>query len=232
MKADGTVKKEIKTVLKTLIIFIIYATYSADISKILPFDNEIITMLFSDMFFLILIILLYNQNLKNSINKFQTNYSWKQKIWIVLKFVMLIFIFNIIMGALTELIFPNAAKGKDENALSISNLFQMSSFYTLFKTLIFTTIAEELLFKESIHECIDNKIMFILISSSIYAAFNIIYSDLSMNYIWMDFIQYFLFSCILSYVYIKQDNNILFVILIKFLYNLIPTILLMLGVFS
>jgi len=126
---------------------------------------------------------------------------------------------------------PVISNTTDENSNAIDNLFGISTIYTLFKTLVFATIAEELLFKKSIHECISNKIIFIIVSGLIYSTLNIVFSILTFEFLFIDFLPYFLFSTVLSIAYLNNDNNIIVVILIKFFYNLIPTILLLMGAF-
>ena len=70
--------------------------------------------------------------------------------------------------------------------------------------------------------------IYMLISSFIYAVMNVIYGDLTNTFLWLDFVQYFLFYIILSMAYVKYDYNIFVPISIKFIYNLFQTILLVL----
>ena len=140
---------------------------------------------------------------------------------------LIIFGINIIMGILTELFYSNIAAGVDENAMAVTQLFDASFMYSLFKTLIFAPIAEELLFKEAIRDVVKNNIAFILISSSIYTAMNFMYA--STDILLLDLIKYFMFSVILSLAYIKNNDNIVVVIFIKFFYNLLLTLLLIIN---
>ena len=57
---------------------------------------------------------------------------------------------------------------------------------------------------------------------------NIIYGNLDNGFLWLDFIQFFSFSLVLSTAYVRCNNNIFMVIFIKLIYNLFPTILLIL----
>lgn len=228
------IKDKKKTLLKTLIIFIIYMFYTNIISFIFTkvgFNDTVSTMFISDLIFFFIIVCLYQDNLKKDFKSFINNYNFKQKIWVILKYVVLIFALNMVLGFLTELFIPGLENIKDQNSLSISSLLGVSTFYTLFKTLIFATIAEELLFRESMHECIDNKVAFIIISAIIYATINIFFTNFNSSYVWIDFLAYFLTYMLLSSAYLRNNDNIVVVILIKFFYNLIPTILLLMGAF-
>ena len=227
-----------KTLLKTILIFIIYIFYTNIATKIFSIfgiTNDITIMFSADILFLIIIVSIYFKKLKQDFIDFNKNYDLKQKIWIIIKYVVLIFIINFLMGIITQILIPSEAFKTDANANQIGNLFELSTFYTLFKTLIFASFAEELLFRESIHEVVKNKRAFVIISATIYTAVNIIYNINGNGYIWIDFIAYLLDYLILSYAYLKNNNNIFIIILIKLFFNIIPTLLLILqtvGVFK
>ena len=215
--------------LKTIIIFVCYMFYSVIFDRIFSLfglNNTIISMIIADIIFFIGIIYVYKDRLKNEFNYFKSKYSFKDKIWTIIKWVLIIFGINIIMGILTELFYSNIAAGVDENAMAVTQLFDASFMYSLFKTLIFAPIAEELLFKEAIRDVVKNNIAFILISSSIYTAMNFMYAS---SIQCLDLLGYFLFSLILSLAYIKNNDNIVVVIFIKFFYNLLPTLLLIIN---
>ena len=130
-------------------------------------------------------------------------------------------------GKIIDLLFKGVSV-TDAKTDSLYTLSNSSLLYAMFKTLIFAVIAEELLFKKSIRDLITNNILFIMISSSIYAFMNIAYTELSFIS-FITFIRCFIFSGILSYIYIKNDDNIFIVMLVKFFYNLIPLLLLLFG---
>lgn len=227
-----------KTLLKTILIFILYIFYTNIATKIFSIfgiTNDITIMFSADILFLIIIVSIYFKKLKQDFIDFKKNYTLKQKIWIIIKYVILIFIINFLMGIITQIFIPTEAIKTDANSNQIGNLFELSTFYTLFKTLIFASFAEELLFRESIYEVVKNKRAFVIISATIYTAVNIIYNINGNGYIWIDFIAYLLDYLILSYAYLKNNNNIFIIILIKLFYNIIPTLLLILqtvGVFQ
>lgn len=215
--------------LKTIIIFVCYMFYSVIFDRIFSLfglNNTIISMIIADIIFFIGIIYVYKDRLKNEFNYFRSKYSFKDKIWTIIKWVLIILSINILMGILTELFYSNIAAGVDENAMAVTQLFDASFMYSLFKTLIFAPIAEELLFKEAIRDVFKNNIAFILISSSIYTAMNFMYAS---SIQCLDLLGYFLFSLILSLAYIKNNDNIVVVIFIKFFYNLLPTLLLIIN---
>ena len=139
------------------------------------------------------------------------------------RFIIILFVFNIMMGALTELLAPNAEL--DSNTEALHSLSNISIFYTLFKTMVFGTIAEELLFREAVHDVVKNKWLFILISSIIYTLINFAWTGFTGDTVGIDILVCFLPALIFSYAYYKNNSNIFILILIKFVYNIIPVTL-------
>lgn len=218
--------------IRTVIMFIYYMFSSVIFNKIFSLfglDNTIISIIIADVIFFIAIVTIYKEKLKADFNKFKSEYSTKNKIWAIIKWILIILTVNILMGILTEIFYPELADGIDQNTSAVAQLFDVSFLYSLFKTLIFAPIAEELLFKESIRNVIKNDIAFIVISSSIYTAMNFIYSS-SVQY--LDLLGYFTFSSILSLAYIRNNNNIVIVMFIKLFYNIIPTLMLIITMIA
>lgn len=225
--------KNWNSIIKIVITFILYLSYTTlfdKMFKICGINTNVLTMFISDLIFLITIILLYRKNIKEDFKIFNKEYPIKKKILIIGLGVLILFLVNMLMGAITQIFIPTISTGNDENTSAIIDLFSASYIYTLFKTLLFAPIAEELLFKEGIRDVVKNNILFVLISSAIYTTMNFIYSSMGTPYMIIDIIGYFLFSAILSVIYLKNDDNIILVMFIKFFYNIIPTVLLLLSV--
>lgn len=226
-------KNNINVLLKTIIVFIVYLFYTKFISaffNMIGLTDSIMQMFIADLLFLIGIILVYKDSIKQGFLDFKNNYKTSKKITVVLKWTVIIFVVNMLMGMLTELFFPNAVAGGDDNANAIYSLFDISSIYTIFKTMIFAVIAEELVFKKTIRDVFKNNILFVIISGLIYVMMNFAYTDLTQSYIWMDMLGYFMFAVITSIAYIKNNDNIFIVMMIKFLYNLLPLTIMILGI--
>lgn len=227
-------KKNInEKLIKTLIVFICYFLYSNVISVILTtlkITNTTIVSFIANFLFLIGIVLAYKDNLKEDFENLKKNYKPSKIIKTVIIWVIIILALNILMGALTELLFPNMAV--DDNTDAMSTMFKTSVLYSLFKTMVFAVIAEELLFRESISDVIKDKYLFIIISSIVYTILNFIFVGFDSTTIIMDMISYFVPALILSTAYVKNDNNIIILMLIKFVYNLIPTIIYLLQLYN
>lgn len=217
--------------LKTIIIYLIYFSYTGVINTFLQFvgiTNNITVLFISDLLFLLGIVFYYRRAIQKGILSFQKDYSLKEKFKVIVKWFLILTIMNIIYGAIvTVLLSPTTPL--DENTKSLRTIADISSMYAIFKTLIFASIAEELLFKKAIHDIIENDRVFCIVSSIIYATVNIMYVHFTIFTI-VDFIQCFIFSVLLSYCYIKNKDNIFLIMMIKFVYALFPLALMLLGV--
>lgn len=219
--------------IKTLLVFISYLLYSNVISVVFStfkITNTTMLSFLADLIFLICIIFVYKDNLKNDFENLKKDYKISKIIKTVIIWVVIIFIFNILMGAITEVIYPNAAA--DDNTNAIISLLNTATFYSIFKTMIFAVVAEELLYRESISDVVKNKYLFVVISSIVYTLLNFIFVGFESKIIVMDMLSYLVPAIILSFAYVKNNNNIIILMLIKFFYNLIPLIILLSGLYK
>lgn len=219
--------------IKTLLVFISYLLYSNVISVVLStfkITNATMLSFLADLIFLICIVFAYRDNLKKDFENLKKDYKISSIIKTIIIWVVIIFVFNILMGAITEMIYPNMAT--DDNTNAMSTLFKTSMSYSLFKTMIFAVVAEELLYRESISDVVKNKYIFIVISSIIYTIMNFIFVGFESDIIVMDILSYFLPALLFSTAYVKNNNNIIILMLIKFTYNLIPTIIYLLQLYN
>ncbi len=219
--------------IKTLLVFICYFLYSNITSIILStfkVTNTTLVSFVADILFLIGIVFAYRNNLKSDLETLKKDYSIVKIAKTVVAWVVIIFIFNILMGALTEALFPNLAV--DDNTNAITSLSNISTSYTIFKTMIFAVIAEELLFRESISDVVKNKYIFIVLTAIIYTLLNFIFVGFDSKIIVMDILSYFLPALLFSAAYVKNKNNVIILMLIKFFYNLIPLIILLFELYN
>lgn len=230
---DDNYKFDGMKLIKTLIVFMCYLLYSNVISTILTTfkitSNTLISFI-ADFLFLVGIVIAYKDNLKKDWDTLKNNYSVSKIIKTVLLWVLIIFVFNIVTSGLTELLFPDMTFDNNTNALFTT--FETSLPYFLFKTMIFAVIAEELLLRESIADVISNKYIFIIVSALIYTLLNFIFVGFKSQVIIVDILLYLLPALIFSTAYVKNKNNIIILMLIKFTYNIIPTIIYLIKLYN
>lgn len=215
-------RENLKNLTKVFVIFMIYLIYNGvfhALFELLNIQNSIITMFAGDVCFLVFMIVLYLKKIKQSFHDLKKEIG-KNFIRIVIG-VAVLFIVNMLVGIIGELLF-STADVVDDNTQSIYTLSQISFIYTVFKTMIFGVIAEELLFKQSLREVMPNNVLFVISCSLLYAVMNVIYGDLSSPYLLSDALSYFAVSAALACTYVKNNDNIALVMFVKFFYNLIP----------
>ncbi len=193
--------------------FIIYMVFSK-----IGINNSILMIFIADLIFLFISVLLYKKDLMIDFYKLKKNYNIKKIIKIIIKNLILIFCINIIISFIASFF-----TGDIEELNSIQNLVNESIPYLIFKSLIFSPIAETILFQKSIKSITNSKVLYMLSSTLIFVLMNIAYMDFSSCFFIFDIIGYFSMALVFSYMYIKNDN-IFPIMITKFLYNIIPLV--------
>jgi len=218
-----------KTLIQAVAVYLIYFLYTYFASYLSQaVTNSTLVWLGMDLLFFLFIVLLYRDKLKDDFNDIKKDYNVKKVLKLVfLGFLGIIFM-NLVLSLISSLIFPNVSL--DQNSESINSLATLSLFYTIFKTMIFSVVAEELLFRETLNKCINNDILLVLCSSLIYTVMNFIFTIGNISI--MQVLVYFLPDLVFGFIYIKTKRNILPVMFVKFVYNLIPLAMLLMGLNS
>ena len=218
-----------KEYIKTLSVFLIFIFYNIVFNYIFEFvgiRNSITKAFISDILVFGIILVIYRSVMKNNLIQYKKNYDFKSSIKIIIKTLLIMVICNIAISFLSYFVL-----GDEINELNaIQSLVNQSIPYLIFKSLFFSSIVETLVFQYSIKQIINNKFIYIIISSLIFMLMNLIYLDFNSRYLVFDLLSYFIMSLIFALTYIKTDN-IYFIIIIKILYNIIPLIanIIMLG---
>lgn len=216
--------------IKMFLVFFVYFFYTMYAGSVLAgigVNDTVVANFIADVIFMLFVIYMYSHNLKGDIKKFK-NYSWKKILKTIVLWVVIIFAFNILYGMLLDFIAPGF-ENTDANTAAVYNLYSVSGWYTIFKTMIFGTLAEEILYRESIRDNVKNNFLFVLLSASIYTFMYVIFSGMVEGFELVSILAYFLPGIFFSIAYIRNDNNILLLSLVKFCYNLIPLTVLLLG---
>ena len=160
--------------IKTLLIFIGYVFFTnilGLILKLVGINNNVTTMFISDLIYTLIVIKSYKSDLQKEFKEYKKQ---KSKLKNILIWVLILFGTNILFSLILKLMIPQL-NSLDNNSESLVQLFEISTIYTFFKTLLYAPVIEELVFKKSIRDIINNDIAFVLISSSIYTIMNFIY---------------------------------------------------------
>lgn len=220
-------KKLNNSMIRAVVLYLVYFLYTVVASSLvsaLNVANTAYVMMPADILFAVFAVFMYRKGLKECVQKLK-----KKKVLKIIGSVVIgvvaIFALNIIMGAVTDIFFPEYAV--DSNTGAMLDLLKQSPIYAFFKVLIFAPVAEEILFRESISSCVKNNVLFIFLSAIIYTGMNFVFSTDALTF--LDLLIYFLPAVLFSFLYVKNDRNIIVIMLIKFIMNLIPFAVLLLG---
>ena len=215
------------SMIRAVVLYLVYFLYTVVASSLvsaLNVANTAYVMMPADILFAVFAVFMYRKGLKECVQKLK-----KKKVLKIIGSVVIgvvaIFALNIIMGAVTDIFFPEYAV--DSNTGAMLDLLKQSPVYAFFKVLIFAPVAEEILFRESISSCVKNKVLFIFLSAIIYTGMNFVFSTDALTF--LDLLIYFLPAVLFSFLYVKNDRNIIVIMIIKFIMNLIPFAVLLLG---
>lgn len=207
-------------------LYFLYTMYAGSIFRAIGCTDTIFAGFIGDIIFAVIIIYIYRKNLKSDFKRLKKE-SLKKTLWTIFKWVIIIFMFVIFCGFITDLIIPEHVN--DANTSAVYDLYSVSTWYTIFKTMIFGTLVEEILYRESVRDCIKNNFMFIIVSSVIYTFLNTVFVGFTEGFVLSSMLIYFLPAIFWSIAYLRNNDNILLLSLIKFTYNLIPLTILLLG---
>jgi len=199
--------------------FLNSVTNLLDLSKIL----NLYISLFVNFIFLFIIIYIY----KNTLNKYYKNFgkNYKKHIFSSLKiFVGGLFIFFVLNAMLYNFGVPYS-----NNTSSMIEIFKKIPVLFVLNTLFYYPIIEELVFKMSFKEIFKNKWSFVIFTGVFNALFQIVFSLTNITDL-LYILPYSIFFCSLSYIYYKTDN-IIYPILLRMCYNLIPCIIYIIDLF-
>ena len=185
-------------------------------------DNIISTIAFFNSLLLIaLLIKIYYKDIKNNLNKYfkhnlKTNFKNSISYWLVGLTIM--YISNNIISIITN--------GKlAENEEAIRNLIDTSPLYMAFSVMIYAPITEEIIFRKSIRDFINNKWIYVLVSGFIFGGLHAISSITNMISL-LYLIPYCSLGIIFGLLYYKT-NNIFSTIIAHAIHNTIAFILYM-----
>ncbi len=217
-----------KTLLKTVSVYLVYFLYSYLLGLFGLTDN-LWACLIADSLFLIFIVAMYLKGLQKDWEEIKKEYSLKRMLKVILFVVLGSIAINVILSLLAMIFFPESTA--DQNTMSMQNMATVSIVYTVFKAMIFGGIAEEILFRESLSDCISNDVLLICISSIIYTGMNFVFTNVQFSI--DQLLAYFLPALFFSLMYVKNNRNIVVIMIAKAVFNLIPltfTIMSIMGV--
>ena len=202
------IEKKVLYTLKTLGLILLLITFSYiplivfNINlKELSYNSKIIYSLICDLLLLIIFILIYKKDIikdfKNYFNKnIKKNLKLSLKYWLLGLCIMI---------ASNVLISTIISDGIPQNEEIVRQLINKAPLFMIFELIIFAPITEEIIFRRSIKDIINNKNIYILVSGLFFGFMHIVkYIKAPIDIIYI--IPYAALGIIFAKLYKKTDN--------------------------
>lgn len=222
------IQEKTKSLIKTILLFTLFFTISAipillfkiDVNTFTNMDRVVYSLL-CDFTFLFIIGLCYYKTLKKDFKPFFKNFS--KNIETSLKYYLVGLAVMIVSNILINVLFKS---GISTNEDTVRTYIQTSPFLMFLSISIYAPFAEELLFRKSIREVINNKWLYILASGLIFGYLHIMSTPGLIKFLYL--IPYSSLGIAFAYTYYKT-NNIYQTIVMHQIHNTITLILLLIG---
>lgn len=173
--------------------------------------------------FLFIIILIYKKTFQNYINKLNKNF--KKNLFNSIKIFLIGLGIYILFNTVYEIIgIPSLS-----NHNSMLSMFKKVPIMFILNTLFYYPVIEEIVFKMTLKDIIKNKWIFVIFTGLFITFFQVVFSINTTTDL-LDILPNIALACSLSYIYYETDN-IVYPILIRMCYNLIPCIIYIVDLF-
>lgn len=218
-------KQRINNLTRTLIVILSYFIYTKFLFTIFetfnignPYNNWLFGFA-SDIIYFGFVFFLYRRTFFADVKDLEKGF--RKKFLLGIKWLVIAFVLQTIVAIIIQPFLPRIT-GND------AAIMDLPLIYMIFKTMVFSIIVEELVFKKSIRDVISSDKVFIVISSLFYGLMNVAYTELGSTIELLNILPYIVSSAIMGILYVKT-NNIVLVMLVKFTYNLLPLTAALLG---
>ena len=208
MKTNETYRKAIKTII-TVTLYFVWPSLIKFILNLFNLQTNGILQFISNIILLVIIMLIYLKDLKNSLNKL----SFKKMSYLFISLVIVQVLTNLISVLILGV--DNHIK---YNGLLPTTLEKWPALMGITIALIYPTL-ETLVFSKSLKDIINNKWIFIVSSSLFFWLVNLYAFDFKAISV-IATLSCFTTSIVINYFYYKEDN-ISSIIIVKMIYNLI-----------
>lgn len=219
-------------IFKNLMIFLMYFIYEIIVALIVNIFNinvsgfsnigKNIYMISIDLIYILFIAFVYRKEIILNLKDFKKNgiKYIKKYISIYILGLIAMSISNIILYEITNIEISN-------NEQLVRDYIKLLPIYMTFSCVIYAPIVEEITFRKTFRNIIDNKYIFILVSGIMFGLVHITGDTIGINDYLLS-IPYILMGISLAYIYYKS-NNIFTTITIHSLHNLILLIIQFIG---
>lgn len=201
-------KIKIKEIIKFILIFLLYLLYSDIIIiiltklgvniKVLPNNLKIAIMFLINLSLMIMLFIFYSKSIKENLKDLKLNF----KSYIKDNFKY--YVIGLLIMIISNIIISFFVEGNSTNETLIREYISIMPIYMIFSSCIYAPFAEEMVFRKSLRNCFNNKVLYILLSGLIFGSMHLLSASNLVELVFL--IPYSSLGCVFAYMYYKTNN--------------------------
>lgn len=201
-------KIKIKEIIKFILIFLLYLFYSDIIVtiitkvgidlKVLPTTSKIILMMLINLSLMIMLFIFYSKSIKENLKDLKLNF----KSYIKDNFKY--YVIGLLIMIISNIIISFFIEGNSTNETLIREYINIMPIYMIFSSCIYAPFTEEMVFRKSLRNCFNNKVLYILLSGLIFGSMHLLSASNLIELVFL--IPYSSLGCVFAYMYYKTNN--------------------------
>ena len=201
-------KIKIKEIIKFILIFLLYLLYSdiiiiiltklGDNIKVLPNNLKIAIMFLINLSLMIMLFIFYSKSIKENLKDLKLNF----KSYIKDNFKY--YVIGLLIMIISNIIISFFIEGNSTNETLIREYINIMPIYMIFSSCIYAPFTEEMVFRKSLRNCFNNKVLYILLSGLIFGSMHLLSASNLVELVFL--IPYSSLGCVFAYMYYKTNN--------------------------
>lgn len=201
-------KIKIKEIIKFILIFLLYLLYSDIIIiiltklgvniKALPNNLKIAIMFLINLSLMIMLFIFYSKSIKENLKDLKLNF----KSYIKNNFKY--YVIGLLIMIISNIIISFFVEGNSTNETLIREYINIMPIYMIFSSCIYAPFTEEMVFRKSLRNCFNNKVLYILLSGLIFGSMHLLSASNLVELVFL--IPYSSLGCVFAYMYYKTNN--------------------------
>lgn len=201
-------KIKIKEIIKFILIFLLYLLYSDIIIiiltklgvniKVLPDNLKIAIMFLINLSLMIMLFIFYSKSIKENLKDLKLNF----KSYIKDNFKY--YVIGLLIMIISNIIISFFIEGNSTNETLIREYINIMPIYMIFSSCIYAPFTEEMVFRKSLRNCFNNKVLYILLSGLIFGSMHLLSASNLVELVFL--IPYSSLGCVFAYMYYKTNN--------------------------
>lgn len=201
-------KIKIKEIIKFILIFLLYLLYSDIIIiiltklgvniKVLPNNLKIAIMFLINLSLMIMLFIFYSKSIKENLKDLKLNF----KSYIKDNFKY--YVIGLLIMIISNIIISFFIEGNSTNETLIREYINIMPIYMIFSSCIYAPFTEEMVFRKSLRNCFNNKVLYILLSGLIFGSMHLLSASSLVELVFL--IPYSSLGCVFAYMYYKTNN--------------------------